>query len=601
MDKITVVDFGCQYTHQIAERVREAGVYSEIASHDVPFHMLASSKGLILSGGPESVYKDGSLRCDEGIFRGGIPLLGICYGLQLMAHELGGRVGNAGTGEYGEGRIRIVKQSPIFEGLDKEGIAWMSHGDSVLELPPGFDVIAYSDKNIVAAMADEERRIYALQFHPEVSHTPGGGKIIGNFALAVCGANPEWSTEGYVNRAIEQIRRQVGYGRAYVFVSGGVDSSVAAILGYRALGDRVTAFHIDNGLERKGEADYVRSILQAAGIEVQVLDREKPTLRRLGNTIHPERKRNIIGDAFIEALYQEITGFERDDGTYLIQGTIYPDSIESGEGVGRSAAVIKTHHNVGSDKVRALKERGRIVEPNILLFKHETREVARLLGLPLSISERHPFPGPGLGVRCVGYVLKPDEKTNEGVSRILHEYGLDGVVAPVGNVGVKGSGRAYGRVVLINDDERNYETIRRASNRLGNELPGVTRAALFLDGTCYSQCQWDDIRRMPITSGRLDMLREADNIAMENLVRYDLYDKISQMPVVLFPGPDRTPWVALRPVITPDFMTLRPPEIPIEMTWEYLDTTTSEIMRAVPVGGVVFDTTDKPPATTEWE
>ncbi len=601
MDKITVLDFGCQYTHQLGEGVRKAGVYSEIVPHDVPYDALRGSKGLILSGGPESVYEKGSIRCDRRFFSGEMPVLGICYGHQLMADDLGGTVGNDGSGEYGEGRITILNNSPLFAGLDSEETVWMSHGDSVLKVPEGFEVLAYSGNGIIAAMGDESRRLYGLQFHPEVSNTPRGKKIIQNFALNICGAKPEWKADNYLERAIAEVRRQVGDGHAYVFVSGGVDSSVAAVIAYKALGNRVTAYHVDNGFERKGEAEHVKEMLENAGIHVEVLNTQDITLGRIGRTLLPERKRLIVGDAFVDALYQQIPGFEGNKKAFLVQGTIYPDSIESGEGVGRSSALIKSHHNVASALIKKLKANGRVVEPNIRFFKYEVREFAEQIGLSIEISRRHPFPGPGFAVRYVGRVMKPDDDTQHAASAILDEYGLRGVVVPVGTVGVKGSHRAYGSLVLIEGEREQYEMIRQVSNRLGNEVPGITRAALILAGKYHSQEEWNDVRRMHITSERLGILREADDIAMRNLVSHGMYDKISQMPVTLFPGPERIPWVGIRPVVTPDFMTGRPPYIPEEMTWEYLDTTSQEIMGKTPVGGVVLDTSSKPPATVEWE
>ena len=352
MDKITVLDFGCQYTHQLGEGVRRIGVYSEIVPHDTHFPVLSDSKGLILSGGPRSVYEAGSPKCDRRVFESGIPVLGICYGMQLMDHELGGRVTNDGSGEYGEGRISILNNSRLFKGLDRNETVWFSHGDLVSEPPPGFEVIARSNRGLISAMSHEERKLYGVLFHPEVSHTNRGDQILQNFALDVCGAKPEWNTDDYVERAIDEVRRMVGDGQIYIFASGGVDSSVAALIIYRAIGDHVTAYHIDNGFQRKGEAEQVRKMLGDAGIKVNVLDKRTFTLRKLGGVIDPERKRNIIGDAFIEALYDEIVGFKDDSKAYLGQGTIYPDSIESGEGVGKQAVVIKSHHNVASKLVK---------------------------------------------------------------------------------------------------------------------------------------------------------------------------------------------------------------------------------------------------------
>ena len=601
MDKIAVVNFGCQYTHLIGMGVRRLGVYSEILPNDVPFESLGDYKGIVLSGGPRSVYEDGSPRCDPRLFGGDIPVLGICYGFQLMAHEMRGIVGKRNQGEYGEGMIKVIRRSPLLEGLDEIERVWMSHGDSVISMP-GFRPLAFSDNDILAAAANEERGLYGLQFHPEVSHTPKGRQILGNFVLGICEAKPEWTAGRYIDLSVERIREQVGDGHAKVFASGGVDSTVAAALATRAIGDRATAVHIDNGFERKGEAERVREMLKEAGISVQVLDKADFTLRRVGRSLDPETKRHIVGNSYIEALYDEFPGFQDDSKAFLVQGTIYPDSVESGEGVGNQAALIKSHHNVAAGKVKELKARGRIVEPNIDLYKHEVREVARELDLPEATSKRHPFPGPGLSVRYVGRILKArnHEQTCLRASEILGNHSMDGVVVPIGTVGVKGSHRDYGNLVLIEAERERYDDAREASNKLGNWIPGITRAALVLDGESHGQEDWNGISRMQITRERLSLLREADHIAMRNVRKFGIYDNISQMPVILFPGPGKRPWIALRPVVTPDFMTLRPPEIPKEMGWDYFEETAGEI-RGLGVGGVVLDTTNKPPATTEWE
>ena len=601
MDSIAVLDFGCQYTHQIGEAVRRQGVFSEILPCETPVKELGRFRGVILSGGPESVYGKGSPRCERGVLSMGKPVLGICYGLQLMAHELGGEVRHAGRGEYGEGRIRVLKGSPLLEGFGK-GVVWMSHGDSVVRVPEGFRVMAESDGGLLAAMGDEGRRMYGLQFHPEVAHTENGDRVIRNFVLGICGCRPEWRMDDFVKSATRKIREKVRDGHAVIFASGGVDSTVAAALAQRALGERVKAIHIDNGFERKGEAAWVRKTLKEAGVDVEVIDSSEHTLERIGKELDPERKRHIIGDAYIEALFRSLEGFEQDDKAFLVQGTIYPDTIESSEGVGDKADLIKSHHNVASGLVKRLKEKGRLVEPNTMLFKHEVREIARLLGLPRELSERHPFPGPGLGVRYAGRVFRPDgyEKVKESVMDILREKALEGVVVPVGNVGVKGSARAYGNVVLIRAGKERFGEVRETSNRLGNQVSGVTRAGLVLSGELPSQEEWDSIRDMPVSKEGLDLLREADSIAMGNLERFGIYGNVSQMPVIIFPGPGR-PWIALRPGVTPDFMTARIPRIPGEMGWDYLDSTVKAIMELGGVDGVVLDTTNKPPATYEWE
>ena len=518
MDSIAVLDFGCQYTHQIGEAVRRVGVFSEILPCETPAQELGRFGGIILSGGPASVYDEGSPRCDPEVFSMGKPVLGICYGLQLMVQEFGGEVKHTGMGEYGEGRIRIVKDSPLLAGFG-EGVVWMSHGDSVTRLPGGFRMIAESSNGLLAATGDDERKLYALQFHPEVSHTEKGDRIFRNFVLGVCGCKPEWTPDDYIQNAVRKIKEQAGNGRAIIFASGGVDSAVAAVLTKKALGKRIEAIHIDTGLERLGEGERIKEILAGFGIHVKIIDASDYVLGKLENVLDPERKRKMIGDAYVEILNREIGHLGKD--TFLVQGTLYADSIESRQGVGTKADLIKSHHNVGSELIQELRERGKLIEPNRLFFKRETREIARKIGLPREISEKHPFPGPGLGVMHVGRVFKPDdyEQAKAKARDILKGNGFDGVVAPVGNVGVKGSARAYGNVVLIRGERKRYDDIRGVSNRLGNEIRNVTRAAMVLSGELPSQEEWDGIREMPITREGLILHKEMDRIFMSGLTQ----------------------------------------------------------------------------------
>jgi GMP synthase (glutamine-hydrolysing) len=607
MDSIAVLDFGCQYTHQIGEAVRRQGVFSEILPCETPARELERFRGIILSGGPDSVYREGSPKCDPGVFSLGKPVLGICYGMQLMARELGGEVRHTGRGEYGEGRIRLEGQSALFRGFP-EGVVWMSHGDSVTRLPVGFEPMARSGSGLLAAMGNEERGLYALQFHPEVAHTENGDRIFRNFAIDICRCRAGWSPGNYIDEAVREIREQVGDGHAVVLASGGVDSSVAALLAKKALGDRVRAIHIDTGFERKGEGEKVKALLEGYGIPVDVIDASEHTLKRIGNELDPERKRKIIGDSYVEVLYERLSGFEKDKSAFLVQGTLYADSIESSKGVGNKADLIKSHHNVGSELITKLRDSGRLVEPNKRFFKRETRIIARMLGLPKEISERHPFPGPGLGVMYVGNVFRPDDyrdvKTSAG--NILAESGFGGFVVPIGNVGVKGSARAYGNLVIIKGDRERYDEIRQVSNRLGNEIRSITRAALLLEGRDFSQDEWDSIKPMHITRRRMELLKEIDSIFMSSLESSGLYGNIEEMAVILFAGPER-PWVALRPGITPDYMTVRPPRIPGEMEWDFFDKSIRQVMgnpgvrELGGIDGVVLDTTNKPPATYQWE
>jgi GMP synthase (glutamine-hydrolysing) len=606
MESVAVLDFGCQYTHQIGEAVRRAGVYSEILPCETPAKELERFAGVILSGGPDSVYQGGSPRCDPEVFRLGKPVLGICYGLQLMAQELGGEVKHLGKGEYGEGRLKVLKKSVLLKGFGG-GIVWMSHGDSVSGVPDGFRVLAESDNRLLAAIGDEQKKIYGIQFHPEVSHTEGGDRLIRNFVLDICQCKPGWRMGDFIEESVRKIREQVGDGHAIIFASGGVDSSVAAVLARRALGDRISAIHIDTGLERIGEGEMTRRVLSGFGIDVELIDASDTVLERLEKINDPEQKRKVIGDAYVQVLFDRFRDFKKSD-MFLVQGTLYPDAVESRAGVGKKADLIKSHHNVGSGLINEMRKQGRLVEPNRLLFKRETRKVARLLDLPEEISEKHPFPGPGLGVMQSGMVYKPDDyrDAKKRVSAILGENGLNGVVVPIGNVGIKGSARAFGNVVLIQDSGRDYDLVRKVSNRLGNEVGSITRAAFVLTDNLPLQGEWNSIREMFITRKGLMLHKEVDRVLMENLREHGLYSNIEQMSIILFPGP-ANPWVALRPAITPDYMTVRPPRIPDEMTWEYFDDSVKKLMKnhilkeLGGIGGVVLDTTNKPPATYEWE
>jgi GMP synthase (glutamine-hydrolysing) len=601
MDSVAVLDFGCQYTHQIGEAVRRAGVYSEILPCDTSAKDLKRFKGIILSGGPNSVYEKGSPKCDPKVFSLGKPVLGICYGLQLMAQELGGEVKGASVGEYGEARIKVTKQSPLLKGFGF-GIVWMSHGDSVTRLPEGFEIMAKSNEGLLAAMGDETRKIYGLQFHPEVAHTEYGDQVYRNFCLDICECIQEWTPGNYIEDSVKRIREQVRDGHAVILASGGVDSTVAAVLAKKALGDKVRAIHIDTGLERLGEGEKVKKVLGEFGIPVEVINASGYVLGKLKGVLEPEAKRKIIGDAYIEILYKQLKGFEEDETAFLVQGTLYADSIESSEGVGDKADLIKSHHNVGSEVVKTLKKKGRVVEPNDRFFKRETRQIARELGLSEEISERHPFPGPGLGVMHVGRVWKPEDyqDVKDKSREILEESGFSGKVIPVGNVGVKGSARAYGNVVLIKGERGEYEKVRQVSNMLGNKIRNVTRAVMLIQGKDFSQEEWDSIPEMPITRQGLEIHKKVDKILMDMLTEHGLYSNIEQMSIILFPGPDK-PWVALRPCVTPDYMTVRPPHIPEEMTWEFFDNAWKGLEKLGEVDGLVLDTTNKPPATYEWE
>ena len=510
-DLVVVLDFGAQYSQLIARRVRELRVYSLILPFDTPLADLLAlrPKGIILSGGPASVYDPGAPRCDPGLFTAGVPTLGICYGMQLMAHDLGGLTGPAARREYGRTRLFVDEPEgpqPLFGGLERRLICWMSHGDTVHRLPAGFATLAHSDHSPHAAIADRARRLYGLQFHPEVSHTPWGSDVLRNFLYQVCGCSASWSMESFVERAVDEIRARIAAGRAICALSGGVDSAAAAGLAFRAIGDRLTCVFVDHGLLRRGEADQVVEVFRDHfGVSLVHVDAGRRFLDRLRGVVDPERKRTLIGNEFITVFADEAARLGRPE--FLVQGTLYPDVIESGT---RTAARIKTHHNVGGlPQVVPF----RLVEPLRTLFKDEVRLVARSLGLPEEMVWRHPFPGPGLAIRVLGEVTEDrlailreadaivtEEIRRSGLSRDLWQ--AFAVLLPVHSVGVAGDARTYGHVVAVravtSQDGMTAdwarlpaELLETISNRITGEVQGCSRVVYDISSKPPATIEWE--------------------------------------------------------------------------------------------------------------
>jgi GMP synthase (glutamine-hydrolysing) len=510
-DAIVVLDFGAQYSQLIARRVRELHVYSLILPYDTPLPELLAlrPKGIILSGGPASVYGPGAPRCEPGLFTAGIPTLGICYGMQLMAHELGGQTGPAARGEYGRTRLFVDepdREGGLFRGLEPRLISWMSHGDTVRLLPNGFETLAHSDNTPYAAIANLGRRLYGLQFHPEVSHTPWGTEVLRNFVYAVCGCDPSWTMASFVEREVHDIRARVGTGQAICALSGGVDSAAAAALVFRAIGERLTCVFVDHGLLRRGEANRVVEVFRDHfGMPLVHVDARVRFLDRLRGVADPEQKRMIIGEEFITVFAEEAARLGRPQ--FLVQGTLYPDVIESGT---RTAARIKTHHNVGGlPEVMPF----RLVEPFRMLFKDEVRVVARTLELPEEMVWRHPFPGPGLAIRVLGQVTEDRLATLRNADAIITEEirrgGLSrevwqafAVLLPVHTVGVAGDARTYGDVVAVravtSEDGMTADWARlpadlleTISNRITGEVPGVSRVVYDISSKPPATIEWE--------------------------------------------------------------------------------------------------------------
>lgn len=517
IERIVIFDFGSQYTQLIARRLREMNVYSEILSPETPWSQLSASppKGIILSGGPSSV-SDGSFSFDPRVWSASIPILGICYGMQLMNFFYGGTVKPLPKKEYGKQSISLKRESPLFRGLKSEEIVWMSHGDSLEQLAPDLDLGALSESGLPAIVCHKSRPHFGVQFHPEVTHTNNGAIFLKNF-LDLCGCRRDWTMENFVHGAEEEIRHKAGKDLVVSLVSGGVDSTVSTCLCFRALGAaQVFPIHIDTGLMRAGESQEIVSLLRDAGMEKLVLvDAKLKFLDALRGVVDPEEKRRIIGTLFIQILEEEISRLEKREGnkTYICQGTLYTDLIESGKGCGKHAAVIKTHHNVNPPIVEQKRKEGLIIEPNARIFKDEVRKAAASLGIPKSLAERHPFPGPGLAIRILGEVTRERLEMLRFADRIFLEeiraarlyeaiWQAFAVLLPVSTVGVMGDQRTTGhalalRAVSSTDGMTadffpiSHDLLGRIANRVINEVRGINRVVYDITSKPPGTIEWE--------------------------------------------------------------------------------------------------------------
>lgn len=510
-DTIAILDFGSQYTQLIARRVRENHIFSEILPHDVKAREVyeRKPKGIILSGGPASVSTAKSPVCDRDIFSLGIPVLGICYGMQLMAKQLGGDVHKASKREYGFADLGIRHRSPLFSGVGRSSQVWMSHGDEVRRLPAGFKGIARTRNAPIASMEDRARRLYGLQFHPEVVHTTEGKKILKNFLRGICGARSGWTMKSFVKETISQVRKEVGDEKLILALSGGVDSSVLAVLLHRAIRDRLTCIFVNNGVLRQGESERViNTFKKHYHINLKYIDAETRFLNKLQGVIDPERKRKIIGREFIRVFEKESKKLGHI--SFLAQGTLYPDWIESRSSFGGPSATIKTHHNVGGLPARM---KLRLIEPFKYLFKDEVRLVGEELNLPDDVVYRQPFPGPGLAVRVVGEVTKGrldmlrkadaivvEEVKKAGLYRSIWQSFA--VLLPIKTVGVMGDERTYENVIAMravkSKDGMTADWVRlpqgllgNISNRIINEVRGVNRVVYDISSKPPSTIEWE--------------------------------------------------------------------------------------------------------------
>ena len=511
MEQIIILDFGSQYTQVIARRIRECQVFSQILRYDTPAGKLAALKpsGIILSGGPCSVYDKKSPHCDPDLWKLGVPVLGICYGMQLMAHQLGGKVQPGGKREYGPAEIEIAKDTTLFREMAYEQSVWMSHGDKVTKLPAGFITVAKSSNSPHAAIANNQRKLYGLQFHPEVHHTPNGKQIISNFVHGICGCGRNWTMKSFIEHSIADIRATVGKDRVVLGLSGGVDSSVAAALIQKAIGTQLTCVFVNNGVLRKGEAESVQRVFgQNLHMKLVYTDATRTFLAKLRGVTNPERKRKIIGRTFVEVFNK--AAHKAGKAKFLAQGTTYPDVIESIPIAGNPAAMIKSHHNVGGLPKRMKLQ---LLEPLRQLFKDEVREVGTQLGLPREIVWRQPFPGPGLAVRILGEVNREHITVLQNADWIVIEemkkadlyykiWQTFAVLLPVKSVGVMGDERTYENAIAIRAVDSvdgmtadwvrlPYDLLARLSTRIINEVKGVNRVCLDISSKPPSTIEWE--------------------------------------------------------------------------------------------------------------
>jgi GMP synthase (glutamine-hydrolysing) len=516
---VAVLDFGSQFAQLIARRVRELNVFSELLPHDTTLDELErrGASAVILSGGPNSVYDDDAPKPDPAIWSGRLPVLGICYGAQLMANELGGSVQATPKREYGPATVMIGEEDGLFTGLERTQPVWMSHGDSITALPEGFRATAQTDSSPFAGLADPSRHLYGIQFHPEVAHTPHGKDVLRNFVVGVAGIRQTWTPASFIESTVAAIRQRVDDharavgtdGKVICALSGGVDSAVAAALVHRAVGDRLTCIYVDHGLMRKRESELLRTTFeQSLGMNLVMIDARDRFLDRLAGVIDPEQKRRIIGDEFIRVFEEEAERLGQID--FLTQGTLYPDVIESATAETKTAQKIKTHHNVGGLPADL---RFKLIEPLRYLFKDEVRAVGLELGLPEAMVHRQPFPGPGLAIRIIGEVnaerlhtlreadwIVIDEIKAAGLYR--HVWQSFAILTPVLSVGVMGDGRTYANVVAIravtSDDGMTadwaklpYEVLGKISSRIVNEVPGVNRVVYDISSKPPATIEWE--------------------------------------------------------------------------------------------------------------
>ncbi|MDR1760625.1 MAG: glutamine-hydrolyzing GMP synthase [Fibrobacter sp.] len=596
-DKIVILDFGGQYSHLIANRIRRLGVFTEIHQPTVSVEDLKGVKGIIYSGGPASVYAENAPAYNPEILKLPVPKLGICYGHQLLAKQLGGTVQSGAVKEYGIADLILSEpEHPLVKGLPKSSPMWMSHGDAVAELPTSYRIIAYTKDCPVAAVANDQEKIYGIQFHPEVTHSKYGNKILENF-IAICGCEKSWNMKSYLPIITEQVLKQVGDKKVFLLVSGGVDSTVAFVLLNRILGtERVLGLHVDHGMMRLNESAQVKKFLDAEGMtNLKVVDASETFLKNLEGITAPEAKRKSIGATFLQVKDEEMAKLNLNPKEWMIaQGTIYPDTIESGNSP--NAELIKTHHNRVKE-VLDLMDAGLLLEPLADLYKDEVRLLGEELGIPHNLVWRHPFPGPGLGVRLLcsdGKSELPGAESIQGLTAWLAENKIEGNLLPIQSVGVQGDGRTYAQPFLITTQGLDWKACENYSTGIVNRFKAINRIVLEIGSVSKEE---PVLVRQFATRENFDTLRKFDNLCTEFLQQNGLYEQIWQMPVVLLPlRAENKPCIVMRPINSSEAMTANFAEIDFALLQKLWGT-----LQEAGAGSLWYDITHKPPGTIEWE
>ncbi|MBT5485872.1 MAG: glutamine-hydrolyzing GMP synthase [Deltaproteobacteria bacterium] len=601
-DFIAVLDFGSQYAHLIAKRIRHLGAYTKIFSPSAKENLLQDAKGIVLSGGPASVYSTDIPKFNSNILNLDLPILGLCYGHQLIAKEFGGAITNTGKGEFGKAILQQTSDFPLWQNVSFPNKVWMSHQDSVTKCPPDFKVTGVTESGNVAAMRHRKRRIYTLQFHPEVNDTEQGQKMLDNF-INTCEISSKWSMETFIKETTERLQQEVGERKVLMFISGGVDSSVAFALLNKALGkEKILGLYINNGFMRKDEStEIIERYRQLGYTNIQLRDYSTFFLDAVANQVDPQIKRQKIGATFIRMRDKFLNELNLSAQEWMLgQGTLYPDIIESGGT--EHAEVIKSHHN-RVQEVLDLVDSGNVVEPLRDLYKDEVRQIGSLLGLPDSIVWRHPFPGPGLAINVLsarGDESFPNlEQTAAKVSNCLKESNCDFSILPVRSVGVQGDQRTYTSPAALINTPRDWDWLEKEATLLTNEVRNINRVVLQLDSNNKDLNAPYIIRGSFCSKDRLDLLREADFMATQMLKENGLMEKIFQLLVILLPvsknGKEDS--LVLRPVVSEDVMTAQFARI----NWNLLDPLVESILGLSGIETVFYDITHKPPATFGWE